>query len=177
MNKIFYTNFDSKIGKIFIASSDRGLSRISLTAGGEGEEDFFAWIKKHYPSYERVENYEQNERTVKQLVSYLDGTLKDFTIALDMKGTDFQISVWKNLREIPYGEIRTYKDIAKKIGNPKASRAVGGANRANPFPVVIPCHRVIGADGKLTGYAGKAGGNLYLKEKLLRLEGYSGKLK
>ena len=177
MNKIFYTNFDSKIGKIFIASSDRGLCRISLTGGGEGEEDFFAWIKKYYPSFERVENYEQNERVVKQLISYFDGTLKDFTIVLDMKGTDFQLSVWKTLREIPYGEIRTYKDIAEKIGKPKASRAVGGANRANPFPVVVPCHRVIGTDGKLTGYAGKTESNLHLKEKLLRLEGYSGKLK
>jgi len=175
MNKIFYTNFASKIGKIFIASSDRGLCRISLTGGGEGEEDFFAWIKKYYPSYERVENYEQNEMVVKQLISYLDGKLKDFALELDMKGTDFQVSVWTSLLKIPYGEIRTYKDIAEQIKKPKASRAVGGANRANPFPIVVPCHRVIGTDGKLTGYAGKTG--LPLKEKLLRLEGYSGKLK
>ncbi|MEQ8192079.1 MAG: methylated-DNA--[protein]-cysteine S-methyltransferase [Candidatus Eremiobacterota bacterium] len=174
MNKIFYTNFDSKIGKIFIASSDRGLSRISLSEGGEGEEDFFAWIKKYYPSYEIVENYEQNDMVVKQLLAYFDKKLKDFTIGLDMKGTDFQLSVWKNLREIPYGEIRTYKDIAEKIGNPKSSRAVGGANRANPFPVVIPCHRVIGTDGRLTGYCGKTG--LGIKEFLLKLEGYKGKI-
>lgn len=174
MNKIFYTNFDSKTGKIFIASSDRGLARISLAEGGEGEEDFFARIKKYYPSYEIVENYEQNDMVVKQLLAYFDKKLKNFTLELDMKGTDFQLSVWKSLREIPYGEIRTYKDIAEQIKKPKASRAVGGANRANPFPIVVPCHRVIGTDGKLTGYAGKIG--LPLKEKLLRLEGYSGKL-
>jgi len=174
MNTIFYTNFDSKTGKIFIASSDRGLARISLAEVGEGEEDFFAWIKKYYPSYEIVENYEQNDMVVKQLLAYFDKKLKNFTLELDMKGTDFQLSVWKSLREIPYGEIRTYKDIAEQIKKPKASRVVGGANRANPFPIVVPCHRVIGTDGKLTGYAGKIG--LPLKEKLLRLEGYSGKL-
>lgn len=176
MNKISYTSFDTKIGKIFIASSQKGICRISLLNGGDKEEDFFSWIKKHYPEWEIVENYEDNSTAIKQLDDYLEGKLKNFNLKLDMKGTDFQISIWKSLMKIPYGEIRTYKDIAEKIGKPNASRAVGGANRANPFPIVVPCHRVIGTDGKLTGYGGKTKTNIRLKEKLLRLEGYKGKL-
>ena len=174
MKKIFYTNFDTKIGKIFIASSHSGVSRISLTKSGEREEHFFSWIKNYYPEHEIVEDYEYNSSGVKQILDYLDGKLKDFVLDLDMKGTDFQISVWKSLLKIPYGEIRTYKNIAEDIGNPGASRAVGGANRANPFSIVVPCHRVIGTGGKLTGYSGKKG--IPVKEFLLKLEGFSGKL-
>jgi O-6-methylguanine DNA methyltransferase len=176
MDKIFHTNFETKIGKIFIASSDKGLCKISLMKGGDSEEHFFSWLKKYYPDNKLIDDEEKNIDTIKQLKDYLDGKLKDFTLILDMKGTTFQIKVWECLREIPYGEIRTYKDIAEKIKNPDASRAVGGANRANPFPVVIPCHRVIGTKGKLTGYAGKEVANICLKEALLRLEGYTGKL-
>jgi len=103
-----------------------------------------------------------------QLDQYFDGKLKKFTIPLAfVRGTDFQRSVWKALESIPYGETRSYKDIAKQIGNPKAVRAVGGANNKNPIGIVIPCHRVIGSSGKLVGYAG----GLYKKEMLLKLEG------
>ena len=102
-----------------------------------------------------------------QLDEYFDGKLEKFTIPLDFtKGTDFQRSVWKALESIPYGETRSYKDIAMQIGKPKAVRAVGGANNKNPIGIVVPCHRVIGSSGKLVGYAG----GLDKKEMLLKLE-------
>ena len=102
-----------------------------------------------------------------QLVEYLAGNRREFDLPLDPLGTDFQKRVWTTLREIPYGEVRSYKEIAEAIGNPKAVRAVGGANNRNPISIVVPCHRVIGTDGSLTGY----GGGLPMKEKLLKLEG------
>lgn len=101
-----------------------------------------------------------------QIQEYFAGQRKDFTIPLAPNGTPFMQSVWKALLEIPYGETRSYKDIAERIENPKAVRAVGLANNRNPLPVVIPCHRVIGANGKLIGY----GGGLDIKILLLELE-------
>jgi methylated-DNA-[protein]-cysteine S-methyltransferase len=105
--------------------------------------------------------------TVRQLRAYFAGQLQRFEIALDMQGTDFQLRVWRELAAIPYGETRSYSQIADAVGAPKAVRAVGAANGANPIPIVVPCHRVIGAGGKLVGY----GGGLALKKRLLELEG------
>jgi methylated-DNA-[protein]-cysteine S-methyltransferase len=101
-----------------------------------------------------------------ELVAYLSGTLTRFSVPLAPDGTAFQVSVWNALRSIPYGETRSYLDIARLIGKPSSCRAVGMANNRNPVPIFIPCHRVIGADGSLTGYAG----GLDLKRKLLALE-------
>ena len=103
---------------------------------------------------------------VKELEEYFKGKRKEFTVPCRPEGTDFQKRVWEALTRIPYGETRTYKEIAAEAGNPKASRAVGMANNKNPVPIIIPCHRVIGSDGKLTGYAGGLG----VKEFLLNLE-------
>ncbi len=103
----------------------------------------------------------------RQLREYFAGQRRVFDLPLAAEGTDFQKSVWAALSEIPYGEMRSYGDIARVIGNPKAVRAVGGANGKNPLPIVVPCHRVIGSDGSLTGF----GGGLSIKKKLLRLEG------
>ena len=102
----------------------------------------------------------------RQLSEYLKGERKTFDLPLNPKGTDFQKCVWRALCDIPYGETRTYKQIAEAIGNPKAVRAVGMANNRNPITIIVPCHRVIGANGKLVGY----GGGLEMKEFLLRLE-------
>jgi len=102
-----------------------------------------------------------------ELRDYFAGKLRVFCITLDMQGTDFQLSVWNQLRKIPYGETRTYAQIAEEIGRPQAVRAVGAANGSNPVAIIVPCHRVIGASGKLTGY----GGGLPLKKRLLELEG------
>lgn len=101
-----------------------------------------------------------------QLTEYLAGKRKSFTLVFAPSGTAFQQKVWKALLEIPYGETRSYGEIAKSIGQPQAARAVGMANNKNPLPIVIPCHRVIGANGKLVGYAG----GLDVKEQLLKLE-------
>lgn len=106
----------------------------------------------------------------KQLGEYFKGQRKAFELPLSLQGTEFQMRDWQALLAIPYGETRSYGEIAKAIGCPKGSRAVGMANRCNPVAIIIPCHRVIGADGKLTGYAGKNKA-LHIKEYLLKLEG------
>lgn len=102
----------------------------------------------------------------RQLTEYLEGKRKDFDLPLKPAGTPFQQRVWQALREIPYGQTRSYGEIARAVGNPKASRAIGMANNRNPVMIFIPCHRVIGTDGRLVGYAG----GLDVKERLLRLE-------
>jgi len=101
-----------------------------------------------------------------QLRAYFAGGLREFHLPLDLRGTDFQLRVWRQLLTIPYGETRSYADIARAIGAPASVRAVGAANGANPIPIVVPCHRVIGAGGKLVGY----GGGLALKKRLLEME-------
>lgn len=106
------------------------------------------------------------ERLICELSEYFQGRRTEFSVPLNPSGTQFQKQVWKALREIPYGETRSYKEIAEVIGNPKACRAVGMANHKNPLPILVPCHRVIGSDGSLTGYAG----GLEIKKKLLCLE-------
>jgi methylated-DNA-[protein]-cysteine S-methyltransferase len=103
---------------------------------------------------------------VGQLRAYFEGALREFTLPLDLQGTPFQLRVWRELQTIPFGEFRTYSGIAQAIGAPRAMRAVGAANGANPVAIVVPCHRVIGSGGKLVGY----GGGLPLKKRLLDLE-------
>ena len=105
-------------------------------------------------------------KIAKEIEEYLSGKRKNFNIPLKLYGTDFQISVWEALLTIPYGETRSYREVAEQIGNVKACRAVGMANHRNPIAIIVPCHRVIGADGSLTGFAG----GLALKRYLLELE-------
>lgn len=104
--------------------------------------------------------------TARQLRAYFAGELREFRLPLDLQGSPFQLSVWRALRAIPYGQTRSYSDIARAVGSPQAMRAVGAANGSNPVPIVVPCHRVIGAGGSLVGY----GGGLPLKKRLLELE-------
>lgn len=105
-------------------------------------------------------------KTYMQLKEYLSGKRKSFDIEIEMMGTEFQKKVWKELLNIPYGETRSYKDIATVIGNEKACRAVGNANNKNPIAIIVPCHRVVGSNGSMTGYAG----GIDIKEKLLKIE-------
>nr|WP_294488785.1 methylated-DNA--[protein]-cysteine S-methyltransferase [uncultured Anaerosporobacter sp.] len=105
-------------------------------------------------------------KAVEQLEEYFQGTRKQFDLPLQLRGTDFQLKVWKTLQIIPYGKTYSYGEIAKKIGNSKASRAVGGANNKNPILIIVPCHRVIGANGSMVGFAAGIG----VKEYLLNLE-------
>ncbi|MBW2659068.1 MAG: methylated-DNA--[protein]-cysteine S-methyltransferase [Deltaproteobacteria bacterium] len=116
------------------------------------------------------DEWELNEEpfadVLNQLKEYFAGRLQEFNVKMHLQGTDFQIRVWEELQQIPYGRTASYGEIAKRIGNPKACRAVGGANRKNPIPIIIPCHRIIGSDGSLTGF----GGGLDLKKNLLQRE-------
>jgi len=106
---------------------------------------------------------------IQELGEYFCGKRKVFSVPVDLRGTDFQLSVWRKLQGIPYGKLRAYRQIARAVGKPGAARAVGQATGANPVPIVVPCHRVIGADGNLVGF----GGGMSLKAMLLRLEGHT----
>ena len=128
-------------------------------------------------SYYKKENEIEKEtelinKAYTQLEEYLSGKRTEFDIEIEMIGTEFQKKVWKELLNIPYGETRSYKDIAIAIGNEKACRAVGNANNKNPIAIIVPCHRVIGSNGSMTGYAG----GLDIKEKLLKIEKYNIKI-
>lgn len=150
MNLVFY---DTKIGRIGIGEDDGSITHVYFS------ED-------EVPStYEEVET-EIIIEAIKQLRMYLDGELKEFSLPLNPSGTDFMKSVWKSLCEIPYGRTKSYKEIASDVGNSKACRAVGMANNKNPIPIFIPCHRVIGSNGKLVGYRG----GLEVKKILLQIE-------
>jgi methylated-DNA-[protein]-cysteine S-methyltransferase len=139
--------------------------RVRITAAGAGLRsiEFHPGIAEG----ERNESHPLVREAVRQLTAYFAGELRAFDLPLDMVGTEFQKRVWHELLTIPYGEIRSYRRVAHAIGAPHAVRAVGAANGANPIPIVVPCHRVIGSSGKLTGY----GGGLPLKKRLLDLEG------
>lgn len=153
---MYYCIIASPICPILLAGDEKGLKHL-LFLRGEKKADIPAdW----------VENKKFFTEIVRQLEAYFSGELRSLKIKLAPDGTEFQKSVWKALCEIPYGETRTYKDIAISIGNPKAYRAVGLANNRNLIAIIVPCHRVIGADGKLTGYAS----GLDIKEFLLNLE-------
>ena len=145
---------DSIIGRLYIVEEDDCL--VELGTGMAQAEDCL--LETGTPLL---------EKTATQLREYFAGVRREFDIPTCGKGTDFQQKVWKALCEIPFGETRTYGQIAAAIGQPKASRAVGGACNKNPIMIVVPCHRVIGANGKLVGF----GGGLALKKCLLRLEG------
>mgnify|MGYP000432222234 CR=1 FL=1 len=153
---MYYTWFESPIGKILLAGDERGLTRIGFPKGKMKMGPETTWQINPQPF----------KAVTRQLQAYFDGKLTTFNLKLAPKGTEFQLSVWKALQEIPYGETMSYSELAKKIGRPKASRAVGAANGNNPLPIVMPCHRVIGINGSLTGF----GGGLPTKQFLLELE-------
>lgn len=163
--KVYCTSFDSRIGHIYIASTEKGVCRISIPK--ETRRDFFSWLHTHFDIDAVVENKSRNKEYIDQINRYLNGKLVEFTFPIDLIGTPFQIRVWKELKKIPYGTTITYRQLAKRVGVPKGFQAVGRANGANPIPIVIPCHRVIGSDGSLIGYAA----GVKTKEFLLRLEG------
>lgn len=130
------------------------------------KRDSLVLLKKIDGTSDCGKKTEFTDLVYEEVMEYLSGKRKAFDFTFELDGTDFQKKVWKELTKIPYGETRTYKEIAVAVGNPKASRAVGMANNKNPISIVIPCHRVIGSDGKLTGYAG----GLDMKKALLDLE-------
>jgi methylated-DNA-[protein]-cysteine S-methyltransferase len=159
--KIGYGQYQSPIGTIRVIADESGIKRIEIF------DDQWEEYLKNNP--EIVENQELCSEAIRQLDEYFNGKRKQFDLPLSIEGTDFRKKVWQALLTIPYGEVRSYAEVAELIGNPKAVRAVGQANKANQIPIIIPCHRVIGKSGDLVGYAGN---RTSFKEKLLAREGF-----
>ena len=169
METLHSTMFTSPVGPLFLAASDRGLVALEFDARLPGQQTI-----RPNPRDVRGEGkgvrFEESEQALRayagELEEYFAGTRREFTFALDLRGTEFQLACWRALVAIPYGETRTYADIARAVGRPQGFRAVGMANNRNPVAIVVPCHRVIASDGTLCGY----GGGLDVKRKLLELE-------
>ena len=159
ITKVYFSRIDSSVvGPLLLAATDRGLRCVHFYKGDlpvPGKNEVWIESPPHLRPYEM------------QLEAYFRGELREFTCKLDLIGTQFQKDCWQALLKIPYGKTCSYAEIARAIGRPNAFRAVGQANHDNPLAIIVPCHRVLGANGMLTGY----GGGLNTKEKLLRLEG------
>jgi len=153
MEQLAQCRIDSPAGPLLLAASPGGLVALEFEHRSRRQAGL------HSP--QALAPY------VRELEEYFAGTRRQFTFPIDLRGTDFQLACWRALLEIPYGETRSYADIARAIGKPHAFRAVGMANNRNPIAIVVPCHRVVASDGTLCGY----GGGLDLKRKLLELEG------
>jgi O-6-methylguanine DNA methyltransferase len=175
MEVLHSTTVASPVGPLFLAASGSGLVALEFDARLPGQQTI-----RPNPRDLREENDSRNTRAfrfeesatamqtyVQQLDEYFAGKRREFSFALDLRGTDFQRACWRALVAIPYGETRSYADIARAVGRPRGFRAVGMANNRNPVAIVVPCHRVIASDGTLCGY----GGGLEVKRKLLQLEG------
>jgi O-6-methylguanine DNA methyltransferase len=170
METLHSTTFTSPVGPLFLAASKRGLVALEFDARLPGQQTI-----RPNPRDLRAESkavrFEESPSAfrpyVRELEEYFAGKRRAFEFALDLRGTDFQRACWRALLAIPYGETRSYGDIARAVGRPQGFRAVGMANNRNPVAIVVPCHRVIASDGTLCGY----GGGLDVKRQLLELEG------
>jgi len=158
---LFITHYDSPLGRYILVSSKKGIVCVKPE---EQATTYLARLKREDVQFQEGNGYNQQAAT--ELDAYFARKLHQFSVFLDIRGTDFQRGVWEALRDIPYGETRSYGEVARALGHSTASRAVGLANGANPISIIIPCHRVIGANGKLVGY----GGGLPRKQALLDLE-------
>jgi methylated-DNA-[protein]-cysteine S-methyltransferase len=159
METLYYSRIQSPVGTLILGVSAKGLVALEFDRG--------QFPPKMNKSVSWQESKDATRDYVDELNEYFAGRRREFTFALDLRGTPFQIQCWRALLDIPYGETRTYADIARSVGRPHAYRAVGMANNRNPTAIVVPCHRVIASDGTLCGY----GGGLDVKSKLLTLEG------
>src|ERR1700758_2517908 len=170
MEVIDCTVFDSSVGPLFLAASEKGLVALEFDARMPGQQTI-----RPNPRDLRAEakglRFERADVKMagytRELDEYFAGKRREFTFPLDFRGTEFQIACWRALLAIPYGETRSYADIARAVGRPQGFRAVGMANNRNPIAIVVPCHRVIASDGSLCGH----GGGLHVKRRLLELEG------
>jgi O-6-methylguanine DNA methyltransferase len=164
MEVLCSSRFESPIGRLRIVTSQKGLVYVELPhASGRG---FEGWRRTHAPEAEVVDRRTDHDDVIDQLLEFLASERREFVIELDLRATDFQRAVYDVVARIPYGETLCYSEVADAIGRPKAVRAVGAANGANPIPLVIPCHRVIARGGALQGYAG----GLDVKARLLAME-------
>lgn len=155
-----YTFLECLVGRLMLAGGDGVLMLINFPTGSQALMPETSWSRDDTMFAEAVG----------QLREYFAGDRTEFTMPLEMDGTDFQKDVWVALRDVPFGATVSYGELARRVGRPNASRAVGAANHANPLPIVVPCHRVIGADRSLTGF----GGGLETKQKLLEFENPTG---
>jgi methylated-DNA-[protein]-cysteine S-methyltransferase len=156
--EVVWRRLETPLGPLLlVGSQDGALHQIGLPKGKLSLTPEDSWRQDASALGEAVDQLEQ----------YFAGTRREFSVRLEPQGTEFQKKVWAALRQIPYGQTISYAELATRVGNPKASRAVGAANGRNPLPIVVPCHRVIGADGSLVGF----GGGLDAKRALLRIEG------
>jgi methylated-DNA-[protein]-cysteine S-methyltransferase len=176
METLHSTTVTSLVGPLFLAASRQGLVALEFDARTPGQQSIRpnprdlrreALPQAKGPKFAFEESPDVLRPYVEQLDEYFSGQRREFTFPLDLRGTDFQLACWRALLAIPYGETRTYADIARAVDKPTAFRAVGMANNRNPVAIVVPCHRVIASDGTLCGY----GGGLEVKRKLLELEG------
>jgi O-6-methylguanine DNA methyltransferase len=169
--ELYWSSVSSPQGQIIVMATNRGVCWTGTP--GAPMNDGFAWLKRKmgYDQVIEAEEVAPLQQAIDELRRYLAGEHIQFSCPLDLHGTPFQVSVWEELYRIPYGETRTYTEIAHAIGHPSAVRAVGAANGSNPVAIIVPCHRVIGSNGSLTGY----GGGLPTKAWLLHLEGIKNK--
>ena len=164
MPKVHYQELSTPLGKIRVAGHSKGICRISFYSSLAA--DWPLWFQRHFSSLPEKTSFPLLEEAAWQLREYFSGKRSAFDLPLDLEGTSFQLGVWEELLKIPYGSSLSYAGIARRIGNPRASRAVGAAAARNPLPIIVPCHRVIGSSGKLVGFTG----GLPIKERLLELE-------
>lgn len=165
VERVYCTSFDSRIGHIYVASTEKGVCKVSVPR--ETRKDFFRWLENQFDLDAVVDNKSRNKEVIDQLNRYFNGKLAKFTCSIDLVGTPFQVRVWKELMRISYGTTLTYGQLAKRVGVPKGFQAIGRAVGANPIPIIVPCHRVVGSGGSLVGYSA----GVKTKEFLLRLEG------
>ncbi|CAG0954270.1 Methylated-DNA--protein-cysteine methyltransferase, constitutive [Myxococcaceae bacterium] len=164
MEPVYVASFDSPVGPLRIASTETGIAFLELPhASGSG---LAGWLAREGLQAAVRSGFTPNRDAIQQVIEYLEGKRRAFELPLDLRGTGFQRDVWLALREIPYGEVRTYGDVARAVGRPLAVRATGSANGANPVPILVPCHRCVAAGARLGGYAG----GRVLKARLLALE-------
>ncbi len=170
METLTRTTLDSPIGPLFLAASPQGLVALEFDARLPGQQSIRP-SPRHLRAEKKAIAWQESDGVmlpyVRQLDEYFAGQRRQFSFPLDLRGTNFQLACWSALRDIPYGETRSYAAIARAVGNPHGFRAVGMANHRNPVAIVVPCHRVLASDGTLCGY----GGGLEVKRKLLELEG------
>src|SRR5690242_15034274 len=164
---LYWSSLASAQGNCTVISTEKGVCWMGTP--GTSREEGLSWLERRISIENLIEGTEVEplRQAMEQLKHYFAGEQIQFSCPLDLRGSAFQVEVWKELYRIPYGQTRTYAQIAQAIGHPKAVRAVGAANGANPVAIIVPCHRVIGSNGTLTGY----GGGLPMKEWLLALEG------
>lgn len=163
-NPIFWSKLAHEAWNMYIAATSEGLCFVG--SQNQSVDELRAWAAARKPSYTLTQDDEKMRPYAMELIEYLQGTRTSFTVPFSLHGTPFQLKVWKALNEIPYGQTRSYSDIADWIQKPASVRAVGAAIGANPILITVPCHRVIGKSGALTGYRG----GMEMKTKLLQLE-------